>query len=72
MFARHMGMTIGFGMFTQIPVAGPTTSVTTQMQVDAIMKHFNIRDATNPIGIAFAMVQLWYYHYPVKEVRDCS
>jgi hypothetical protein len=52
----------------QIPVPEPVESVTTQTQDDTIIEHFELRDAKHPTGIAFAMVQLWYYHYPVKEV----
>jgi hypothetical protein len=44
--------------------------MTAQTQVDAIVQAYELKDAKNPAGIAYALVQMWYYHYPVKEVRD--
>jgi hypothetical protein len=66
----HVRVLIGFHPDVQIPVSGPDAAITTQTQVNSIVEAFELNDAKNPPGMAFALVQMWYYHFPVEEVRD--
>jgi hypothetical protein len=57
------------GITLQIPLTDNDNLVTTLTQVNAIIEGYGLKDVKNPTGIAFSLVQLWYYHYPLKEVR---
>jgi hypothetical protein len=53
----------------QIPMPDDMRQVTTKTQVSAIIEKYGLSDAVNPDGIAFSLFQLWYYHYPIAQVR---
>jgi hypothetical protein len=43
-------------------------NASTMTQVNAVIEVFGLHDSLNRTGIAFALLQLWYYHYPIEEV----
>jgi hypothetical protein len=53
----------------QVPMDEDATVAT---QVNALLQEYGLTNALNPTGIAFAVLQLWYYHYPIEEVRSPS
>jgi hypothetical protein len=60
---------IGFRNRVQIAMPADVKHTTTQTQVNTIIKGYRLSDAKNQSGIAFSLVQLWYYHYPMDKVR---
>jgi hypothetical protein len=50
-----------------VPGGKETTAAT---QINALLEGFGWQDAVHSTGIAMAAVQLWYYHYPIPEVRE--
>jgi hypothetical protein len=53
---------------SQISIEDNIEDMTTDAQVNITIEKFNLSDAKNSTGIAFALVQLPYYHYPMEEV----